>query len=239
MRSFGLKNLLNLKNDILHLVYPSCCIVCNTELTTDSLSICLFCSNDLLFTYFEQYNEPTPLDQLFWGRVQVHATYSLLFFEKKKSTQSILHALKYKDNPNVGIEFGKMIGSRIKAMSIFEDLDALVFVPLHNKRQFLRGYNQSEQLAEGISQEITKPVLKNFLKRNKNSASQTKKGRFLRWDNVENKFQVYTNQTFKVKHIAIVDDVITTGSTLEVIIKAIKENNPEIRISVISLALAK
>ena len=125
----------------------------------------------------------------------------------------------------------------MKNITSFQSIDALVPVPIHPKKEFIRGYNQSEKLADGISEVLKVPVVVDFLERTKFSESQTKKNRFLRWDNVENNFKSKNRSHYK--HIAIVDDVITTGATLEVIIRTIQENNPEIRISVISLALTK
>lgn len=238
MSRFGLKNLLNWKESILHLIYPNSCIVCHEELADNNNYICPFCYKDLQFTFFERYEESTILDQLFWGRVQLIATYSMLFFEKEKNVKPILHALKYKDKPEIGIQFGKLIGKKIKPIKAFENLDALIPVPLHQKKQFIRGYNQSEKLAEGISSILNIPVDNDFLKRNVNTETQTKKNRFLRWENVQNKFSLEKNKN-NYKHIAIIDDVITTGATLEAIIQAIQKNYPEVCISVISLAIAK
>lgn len=238
MLRFGLKNLLNWVDSIGHLIYPNSCIICQEELVSNITSVCPFCYKDLYFTYFERYEEPTILDQLFWGRVQLKATYSMLFFEKGKNVKPILHALKYKDKPEIGIQFGKLIGQKIKPLTQFQDLDALIPVPLHYQKKFIRGYNQSEKLAEGISEILNIPVDADFLKRNKNTETQTKKNRFLRWDNVQNKFSIKINSK-NYKHIAIVDDVITTGATLEAIIQEIQKNNPEVCISVISLAIAK
>ena len=132
---------------------------------------------------------------------------------------------------------GKLIGEQVKQLSSFQDIDALVPVPIHPKKEFTRGYNQSEKLADGIAEILNLPVLINYIERTKNSDSQTKKGRFKRWDNVENKF--ISKNTTNFKHIALVDDVITTGATLEVIVRMLQENNPELRISIISLALTK
>ena len=132
---------------------------------------------------------------------------------------------------------GKLIGEQVKQLSSFQGIDALVPVPIHPKKEFTRGYNQSEKLADGIAEILNLPVLINYIERTKNSDSQTKKGRFKRWDNVENKF--ISKNTTNFKHIAIVDDVITTGATLEVIVRILQENNPELRISIISLALTK
>jgi ComF family protein len=190
------------------------------------------------FTHFEKYTEPTELDKLFWGRINLAGTFALLLFEKGKSTQKILHALKYKSNPAVGVEFGEEIAKRIQSMRHFDDLDALIPVPIHPKKAFIRGYNQSEQIAIGLSNVLTIPVDTHFLKKQEHTKSQTKRGRFDRWDNVVNNF-VLRKQVKTPKHIAIVDDVITTGATIEALVRSIHKNYPEIRVSIISLALTK
>jgi ComF family protein len=124
-------------------------------------------------------------------------------------------------------------------MTSFKGVEALIPVPIHSKKEFLRGYNQSEKIADGIAAVLNIPVVLDFMGQTKSTESQTKKSRFMRWDNVENKFQTTQKETTQYSHIAIVDDVITTGATLEAIIRKIRENNPEIRISVISLAITK
>ena len=150
----------------------------------------------------------------------------------------ILHALKYKSNPVVGVEFGEEIARRIKSMNQFNDLDALIPVPIHPKKAFIRGYNQSEQIAKGMANVLAIPVDTHFLKKQEHTESQTKRGRFDRWDNVADNF-VLRKQFKKPKHIAIIDDVITTGATIEALVRSIHKNYPEIRVSIISLALTK
>lgn len=237
-RKFILKNFSILGDAIGHMIYPNQCIICEEELPKDTKSICNFCIEEMHFTQFEKFTEPTSLDKLFWGRVELNATYALLFFEKGKSTQKILHALKYKSNSEVGVEFGKLIGKTIKSLPKYNTIDLLIPVPLHPKKEFTRGYNQSEKLAEGISMILNVPVANSFLKKHKHTESQTRRGRFGRWDNVVNNFGI-KNKNTQPKHLAIVDDVITTGATLEAIIRSIKEIYPDIRISIISLALTK
>lgn len=237
MTVFNFQPILKWQKDLLHLIYPNSCLVCDRELTIHQKHTCSFCKDDFQFTYFDRYSEPTPLDQLFWGRVQIKATYSHIYFEKGKSIQPILHALKYKDKPDIGVEMGKLIGSTIKNLTNFEGLEALVPVPIHQKKEFTRGYNQSEQLAIGISEIMELPVLNNFLGRRKNTASQTKKNHFKRWENVEGQFKLMGKTSYS--HIALVDDVITTGATLESIAKEILADFPTIQISIISLALTK
>jgi ComF family protein len=237
-RDFGLKIWLNIVDPISHLIYPNRCLICEEELAKKSKSICSFCQSEMTFTHFEKYEEPTNLDKLFWGRVMIESTFGLLFFEKGKSSQKILHALKYKSNPEVGIEFGKLIGLKIKDLERFSTIDALIPVPIHPKKEFERGYNQSEQLAKGIGELMTKEVDLHFLKKRTHTQSQTRKNRFARWDNVANNFDLRKRST-SYQHIAIVDDVVTTGATIEALARSIKENYPDLRISIISLAVTK
>ena len=237
-RDFGLKNWLNIVDPISHLIYPNRCLICEEELAKESKSICSFCQSEMNFTHFEKYEEPTSLDKLFWGRVRIESTFGLLFFEKGKSSQKLLHALKYKSNPAVGVELGKLIGSKIKGLEQFKMLDALIPVPIHPKKEFERGYNQSEQLANGIGDLMKIDVDLHFLKKKTHTGSQTRKNRFARWDNVVHNFDL-RKRSNNYQHIAIVDDVVTTGATIEALVRSIKENYPDLRISIISLAVTK
>ncbi len=235
---FGLKNWVEIRRSVSHLIYPETCLICDTELSSNENSVCSLCSQELEYTQFEKYSEPTELDKLFWGRVKIEFTFSLFYFREEGSTQKILHALKYKHSPQVGVEFGRIIGRRLKSVPFVKEIDLLVPVPIHPKKEFQRGYNQSEQLAIGISDILSIPMDTKFLKKNNHNGSQTRKGRFDRWDNVSSVFVIGKSRS-KPRHIAIVDDVITTGATLESIIRTVQENNPDIRISIISLALTK
>jgi ComF family protein len=236
-----LKNILKYTNkwmiDLSHIVFPNICLICEKELINNRKFICSFCENELNYTFFEKYSEPTVLDELFWGRVKLEETYSYLYFQKGKKEQNLIHALKYSDKKEIGLFFGNKIGASLLNTDKFKDVDALIPVPLHYKKQFKRGYNQSKALADGVSDFLNIIVDDSFLKRSKNSSTQTKNNKASRWDNVQNVFDL--NQFKKYKHIAIIDDVITTGSTLEVIISMINKKYPEIRISIISLALTK
>ncbi len=237
-RVFGLKIWLKWSQSITHLIFPEVCLICQGELSKSSHSICSICSQDLLFTHFEKYKEPTDLDKLFWGRVQLENTFALLYFEKEKSTQKILHALKYQSRPAVGIEFGKMIGQKINEIAAFSTVDLIVPVPIHPKKKFIRGYNQSEQLAIGLSEFLKTPYSNHFINKMHHTESQTKKGRFARWDNVSQNFTLH-NPSIEPTHILLIDDVITTGATLEALVRVIQENKPELRVSIVSLAITK
>jgi ComF family protein len=220
-------------------MYPNFCLVCDTETPHAPAAVCPICEDEMHYTLFEDFNEPTSLDKLFWGRVPIDQTYALLHFEKTNSTQAILHALKYRDRPDTARYFGQKLGEKIRVQPRFADLDALIPVPLHPKKQFRRGYNQSQVLAEGIAEYLRIPVNKEVLKRVSFAESQTKKNRFMRWENMQERFESRKASVEKLKHVAIVDDVVTTGSTLETCVRVLKESLPEARISIIALAVTK
>lgn len=220
-----------------HLLFPSNCSICRVELSRSEKVCCFQCDSELHYTYFELSTEPTSLDKLFWGRVKVENTYALLHYEKVNSSQKLIKNLKYKQITQIGLDYGQLIGEKLSRLSWIHSVDAIIPVPLHPKKEFLRGYNQSEILAKGIIKKLNIPINNHFLKRNLNDKSQTKLGRFTRWDNVSGKFSI--NKGFSYDHIAIVDDVVTTGATLETIISIIHEYYPSIKISVISLAVTK
>ena len=236
---FWQKKLVEWKDDISHLIYPNSCLVCDRETPHKKNQICHLCETELHLTHFENYLEATKLDKLFWGRVRLEATYSLLHFEKENSTQAILHGIKYQNKKNLAREMGKRIGANLIKIEKFNTLDCLVPIPLHPKKEYQRGYNQSLLLTEGISQFTNTPSLENALKRIKHSDSQTKKGRFKRWENVQNTFKLDINELNNYQHIALVDDVVTTGSTLEVCVREIQNYHPQLKISIITLAIAK
>ncbi len=223
-------------NDIRHLIFPQKCLSCEGELTRAENSICSLCTMNFTETNFHLSNEPTSMDKIFWGRISIEKTFALFFFEKEKTTQKVLFQLKYKNNPAVGHYFGKEIAKRIKLNSDFDDVDVFIPIPLHPKKEFTRGYNQSEALALGITQELGAKMDTHSLKRVQHGVSQTKKSRLERWNSIQSTFQI-KNSIKKYKHIVLVDDVITTGSTIEVIAKSIREKHPTVRISVVTLAL--
>lgn len=223
--------------NLTHLIFPTICTICENELNDNRKSICVFCEENLERTFFERYKESTPLDELFWGRINVEATYAYFYFEKGKAAQKMIHALKYDHKANIGYYFGEKIGQTINSIEKLSTIDVLVPVPLHHKKKFIRGYNQSEVIAKGIAKKMNVKIDTTILKRNKNTKTQTKKNKLSRWESIQSLFEVTDVKNYK--HIAIVDDVITTGSTLETIISLINKKYPEIRVSIISLAVTK
>lgn len=225
-----------IKEPIITLVFPNTCVVCQCELHRLSGEICAVCLEELPFTSYEKFSNETDLDKLFWGRIEVEKTFSMLFYEKKSSVQKILHAIKYENKKSLGFAMGKLMGERLKSDLA---IDCLIPIPLHEKKKFKRGYNQSEVIANGISQESKIQVNLEVLKRGINSESQTKKSIFARWDNVETAFYINQDELKKFVHVALIDDVITTGATIESCVRLIKQVNPQIKVSIISLAVTK
>lgn len=225
-------------NGLLSLIYPNPCLICNTELPESQHHFCFSCMEDLHFTDYEKYEEHTSADQLFWGRVQIDQVFSYLFFEKGSSTQKILHAIKYKEGKELGVFMGRMMGECIKNTEKYKDIDALVPIPLHSKKGFKRGYNQSLLIAQGLSEVLDLPIIEG-VKRKKHHASQTQKNKFDRWDNVASIFKADKKVFDNYNHIAIVDDVLTTGSTLESAARTIKHVLPNQNISLLTIAIAK
>lgn len=227
----------NVEN-IIHLLFPNSCLICSAELSREEKKICISCFNDLPRTKFNSNDVDNPAQQLFWGRVNVENVFCWLSYNKDQSTKDVLHHIKYKDNPQFAQVMGAKLGEVIQQYDWVESIDALIPVPIHPKKKFIRGYNQSEELAKGLEEVLAISIDNHFLNRALHTDSQTKKGRFGRWDNIENVFRSNKNAK-NYKHIAIVDDVITTGATMERIIQQIHEKNPDLRVSLISLAFAQ
>ncbi|MFV0419031.1 MAG: ComF family protein [Dysgonomonas sp.] len=204
----------NIFHDFLSLFFPDLCVVCRQRLNEGELHICTDCL--LLLPKTNYHLQPdNRLEQFFAGRIPFEHIAAFAYFVKGGSIQQIIHELKYNNNPEIGYYIGQLCGENIKDSRFISSIDLLVPVPLHPKRQKQRGYNQSLEICKGISDITGVIVDSDTLIRTVNNPSQTKNSRFDRWQNVEDIFSI-TNQTiFNNKHILLVDDVITTGSTLE------------------------
>tara|TARA_B100000508_G_scaffold141097_1_gene146926 strand:+ start:7957 stop:8673 length:717 start_codon:yes stop_codon:yes gene_type:complete len=219
------------------LIYPNNCVICGTELPDQNDMICFKCFGDLHYTHFEKYDEPTKADELFWGRIKIEHVYSLLFYEKGTTTQSILHKIKYQEGQKLGEYMGRLMGKRLLASKWIEEVDAVFPIPLHSKKNFKRGYNQSRLIADGFSDVVSIPVVEGISRR-RHHESQTRKSKEERWENVRSIFQVVPEKCEDIKHVLIIDDVLTTGSTLESAAQEIKTYNPEIKVSFATIAIA-
>lgn len=156
-----------------------------------------------------------PVSMIFWGRTRLRGATSLLRFEKGSPYQALIHHLKYREKPEVGSYLGKLLGAEI-SNTVFASADIIIPVPLHPKKELERGYNQSKFIAEGVSIVTGIPLVNDLLYRQTNTASQTRRNRFERWENMDGVFALkQAVEKYESKSFLLVDDVVTTGSTLE------------------------
>lgn len=205
---------INFIDSIIGLLYPSVCAACGTPLFKWEKLVCTRCRSFLPKTGYE-LNEDNPLARLFYGRVRLKAVTACYFFSKEGKVQHLIHELKYKGNADAGVFLGQELGKTIKEAPLFQDLDYLIPVPLHPKREKERGYNQSMMIARGIAEVIDVPVSDIYLIRSVNTTTQTHKTKTERWENVKDIFVVQHAEQLEGKYVLLIDDVLTTGATLE------------------------
>lgn len=214
-------NTRKLFNDFLHLLYPHNCAGCGSDLLENDQEICMHCYSNLPETNFADY-DGNPIEKIFYGRLPVSKATAGYYFHKQSVLQRLVHQLKYKGNKEVGWQLGKWLGLQLKSSNRFDGIDALVPLPLFPDKEKRRGYNQSTILCEGIADVLQLPVLNNAVTRKHYTDTQTKKGRSDRWTNVDNSFAIANAELLANKHVLLVDDVITTGATLEACGTALK-----------------
>ena len=221
-------------HDFISLIFPRICAGCGNSLWKNEEVICHFCEYRLPKTGFHK-EQDNPVFNLFTGRVIIEGAAAFLFFNKGNNVQRLVHQLKYKGRKDIGVFLGECYGLALKHSSPYRDAEVIVPVPLHKKRYMKRGYNQSEQFALGLSAIMKIPVDRHLLARTVATETQTRKSRFSRYQNVRDIFSVSSPETWCGKHLLLVDDVITTGATLESGIIAL-HTIPDVRISVVSIA---
>lgn len=203
-----------LYRDLLSLFYPELCPSCSSLLNRDEKTICLSCRFLMPKTGYETVTD-NPVARMFWGRVRLNAVSACYFFAKKGRVQPLIHELKYKGNRDAGHFLGVEMAKEIIQSPLYEGVDFIVPVPLHPKKIKIRGYNQSEVIANGMTEVMKAPMNKDVLVRQVATSTQTKKSREARWQNVKDIFVLKETALFEGKHILLIDDVITTGSTIE------------------------
>ncbi len=222
--------------DLLNLVYPNLCIICGESLIRGEAMICLSCLHNIPKTNYHLEIDNT-IEKRFWGKVPIHRGTSFFFFYKGSPFQKLLHELKYRGNKEVGRIAGKYAAADLLNSPDFCSVDMIIPVPLHPKKYHQRGYNQSEWIAIGLGQILNKPVDTINLIRLRENTTQTKKNVYERYQNTTGIFALKDKTAFQHQHILLVDDVLTTGSTLEACMLALLETD-YIKISVFTLAIA-
>jgi ComF family protein len=225
-----------LKESLLHLAFPHICAGCGTDVLDKEHALCLRCLHALPKTGFHPH-AGNPVEKLFWGRLPVEAATAQFYFTKSSLMQHLMHRFKYRGDKTLGSYLGRLMGNRLQETDRFATVDALVPLPLFAAKERRRGFNQSAILCQGIAEVLQKPVYQNKIIRTAGTESQTKKNRSDRWQNVEGRFEWKSTEGMAGKHLLLVDDVVTTGATLEACGRTILQEG-SVRLSVAALCVA-
>ena len=224
-------------NDLVGLLFPRSCHACGKPLNQQEEILCTQCLYHLPRTNFHVHKE-NPVREIFGGILPLYSATSFLFFNKGGMTQTLMHRLKYRGKKEVGIYLGKLLGSQLAESEFFMDADVLLPVPLHPVKLKKRGYNQSQIITAGMETVMKAEMNTNVLLKSVHTSSQTRKSRYERWENVKDIFEVRNPESMENKHIILVDDVITTGATLEACAETLLDI-PGVKLSVASLAYSQ
>lgn len=224
-------------SSFLSLLFPRCCVVCGRPLAKGEECLCTMCNINLPRTDYH-LRKDNPVEKLFWGKIPLERATSFFFYRKGSDFRQILHQLKYGGQKDIGAIMGRYMAAELLASGFFEGVDVILPVPLHKKKQQIRGYNQSEWIARGIAAVTGISIDTESVVRQKNTETQTRKSSFERWENVEGIFQLHYAESLAGKHVLIVDDVLTTGATTVECASCLAEIEG-IRISILTLAMAE
>ena len=223
---------------ILDFISPRLCVVCGHRLAPTERSLCGVCLFHLPRTDFHQKPLDNPMAQLFWGLAPIEKAAALFYYHPHSETAQLVYRLKYNNRPDIGADMGRIMANELQATDFFSDIDVLLPVPLASKRLRQRGYNQSEQLAIGISDITHLPIVSKALRRKHFQQSQTTLNRWQRQENVTDTFQLKEEHLLQGKHVLLIDDICTTGATLIACANVLKDIE-DIRISVLTLGFTK
>ncbi len=209
-----IKTLTAYLDDFAHLFFPHNCLGCHTDTLQKDALLCTACLLQLPSTGF--FSKPgNTVEKIFYGRIKLRAAGSAFYFSKESVLHQVVMQLKYHGNRDAGSYLGKLCAHEIKASGRFDDIDVIIPLPLNKRKEKKRGYNQAMLIAAAIGEVIGKPVLATAVTRNVFTETQTQKDRISRWQNMEGVFDVNDPGVLENKHILLVDDVLTTGATLE------------------------
>lgn len=218
-------------NSFLDFIYPRYCAACNNLLLTNENELCLSCNYELPQTNLHKQKD-NQVEQLFWGKIKIEFASSYLFYTKGNITQEVIQKFKYRGRKNIGYIWGKQYGNEIK--EYLDDIDFIIPIPLHEKKLKKRGFNQSEYFGKGLSESAKIPIETQLLTRKIYTETQTKRSRIDRWENVKSIFEVTDKDKIQGKHILLVDDIVTTGSTIESAVLTL-QGEATVKISVLTL----
>ena len=220
--------------DIYHLFFPKICVCCKEQLMQNELTLCLQCRFELPVTEFIDEVDNS-VEKSFFGRLPIVFGTSLFYYKTKGISQQLIYQLKYKGQQDIGVLLGNWMGAELKVCKRFSKIDVIVPVPLHENKLRKRGYNQLTTFGVRLSEILNVPFVDTILIRKSITDTQTLKHRFERWKNVQEIFYVNSPTFFENKHVLLIDDVITTGATLEACANQILKSN-NVKISIATMA---
>ncbi|MEZ5046866.1 MAG: ComF family protein [Chitinophagaceae bacterium] len=231
-----MKSIVAISQNIVDLFFPNMCAACHAHLSNSEKDLCFACLQLLPKTSFH-LQKNNPVEQKLFGRVDIQRGTALFYFSKESRMQEILHAIKYKKQFSLAEKMGWLMANEFQNSDWLHDIDCIIPIPLSFQKEKVRGYNQSALLAKAFAEKVNIPILQHAIKRIKNTETQTKKSKLERLQNVQDAFEWQKNQTIQNKHILLIDDVITTGATLESCIQAIQKSTSN-KVSILALAYA-
>ncbi|MFG6686953.1 ComF family protein [Mariniflexile sp. HNIBRBA6329] len=221
---------------VIDLLFPKVCYACLNLLHDHEDTICVSCRHDLPVTNFH-FDGDDAVKKVLYGRAEIENGTALFRFEKKGLVQQLVHNLKYKGYETIGYALGNWLGGELKSLDGYKSIDMVIPVPLHKKKLKKRGYNQVAKFGQQIAKALDADYVDDVLIKVTNTQSQTIKSRLSRWNNTDELFAIKNPETIENKHILLVDDIITTGATLEACI-SILNHAKNIKISVATIAIA-
>ncbi|MDT0687935.1 ComF family protein [Autumnicola psychrophila] len=222
-------------HDLVSLFYPRVCNCCSIELAKNEKIVCTPCLHELPVTNYHIYNE-NPAKKVFHGRAEVENATSLLFFRKKGMVQTLIHNLKYRGHEEISAFLGEWIGTELSEIENYQSVDFVIPVPLHKNKLKTRGFNQVEGFARKIAEKLDARYVDDVLVKKSAGQTQALRNRLSRWGNMEGTFLLENSAKIRNKHVLLVDDIITTGATLEACIEKIQQIEG-VKVSIATMAI--
>ena len=221
---------------VINLFFPKVCYACSNYLSDNEETICINCRHDLPVTDIHFNNDDT-VKKVLRGRAKIELATALFRFEKKGPVQQLIHGLKYRGYEHIGVLLGDWLGGELRDVETYKTIDMVIPVPMHKKKLKKRGYNQVAKFGQQIAMALKVDYVDDVLLKISNTTSQTTKKRIARWNNNEELFAVKNLSKIENKHILLVDDIITTGATLEACCNVL-EQAKNVKISIATMAIA-